>query len=126
MTNKPDNRERRGLEHRAGLLESNAPVRNGQLRYGYANTSIWNIWRTMRQRCENPNSKDYRYYGALEVRVCERWLSFLGFLSDMGDRPHGLTLDRIDPHGNYEKANCRWATRLEQYHNRRKPQRKRA
>jgi hypothetical protein len=86
-------------------------------RHGYTGTSIWNIWRTMRQRCEDPNSKDYRYYGGRGIKVCERWQSFRAFLCDMGDRPRGLTLERLNPNGNYERSNVRWGTRLEQRHN---------
>lgn len=63
----------------------------------------------MLQRCANPNCHDYRWYGKLGVKVCERWLSFENFYADMGE-PNGLTLDRINPAGNYEPSNCRWAT----------------
>jgi hypothetical protein len=86
-------------------------------RHGYYGESTYNIWRQMIQRCENPNSKDYRAYGGRGIKVCEQWQTFLGFLRDMGMRPYGLTLDRVDPYGNYEKFNCRWATRQEQRHN---------
>jgi hypothetical protein len=88
-----------------------------QERHGYSFTSIWNIWRQMRQRCENPNSKDFKYYGARGIRVCERWQSFRAFLSDMGDRPRGLTLERLNPDGNYERSNVVWKSRMDQRHN---------
>jgi len=69
------------------------------------------IWHGMISRCENPNLKEYKYYGAKGISVCESWRkTFLNFFSDMGKCPNGLTLDRIDSKGNYEPGNCRWAS----------------
>jgi len=76
-------------------------------------------WSGMRARCNNPNHKDYKYYGALGVQVCERWASFENFKADMWPRPDGKTLDRKDPTKGYSPDNCRWATHIEQRHNRR-------
>lgn len=70
-------------------------------------------------RCTNPNNVMFYLYGGRGITVCERWRTFDNFLADMGPRPDGLTLDRIDPEGHYEPGNCRWATPKEQQENRR-------
>jgi len=65
----------------------------------------------MVQRCTNPKAQAWRNYGGRGISVCERWLKFENFLADMGERPAGLDLDRINNDGNYELGNCRWTTR---------------
>lgn len=77
-------------------------------------------WDSMKQRCLNPSHNSYDYYGGRGIKVCTAWLdSFEAFLADMCERPKGMTLDRIDPDGNYEPGNCRWATAKDQGNNKR-------
>lgn len=86
--------------------------------HGMTKTITFKSWDSMKQRCLNEKAPDYHRYGGRGVKICEAWLqSFNNFLKDMGERPEGKSLDRIDVNGNYEKANCRWATRSEQQRN---------
>lgn len=84
---------------------------------------LYPVWHGIFTRCYNKNSKDYKYYGAKGVKVCDRWgirggQGFLNFVEDMGERPDGCSLDRIDRSKNYSPENCRWTTPLEQVNNR--------
>lgn len=87
--------------------------------HGYSGTRTHVSWAGMIQRCSDPNSTSYPRYGALGITVNERWKKFENFFADMGERPDGCSLDRIDPRKNYEPGNCRWATDDEQANNKR-------
>jgi hypothetical protein len=89
------------------------------LTHGYAKTPTWHAWTHMRARCRNKNARDYARYGGRGITVDPRWESFENFLADMGERPDGHSLDRIDNNGNYAPGNCRWAKEITQQNNKR-------
>lgn len=90
-------------------------------KHGVWGCGAYRTWHCMMQRCTNPKHKRYSYYGGRGIAICSEWREdFRNFYRDMGDRPEGLTLDRIDADKGYYKENCKWATLSEQNYNTRR------
>lgn len=89
--------------------------------HNMSKSTIYSTWVCMLQRCNNPKYTYYSHYGGRGIKVCKRWMQFDNFLTDMGIRPNGLTLERIDNSKGYFKENCKWASMTEQARNKRPP-----
>lgn len=88
--------------------------------HGKTKTTEYAIWRGMRYRCLSESCKEYKHYGGRGIAVCEAWAnSFEAFLKDMGPRPKGASIERLNNDGNYEPSNCKWADKAEQSRNKR-------
>lgn len=87
--------------------------------HGMSEGRYYHNWWNMHSRCYRRSNKDYKHYGGRGITVCKRWHSFENFYSDMGPKPEGRSLDRIDNSKGYSKKNCRWSTQKEQCRNRR-------
>lgn len=95
-------------------------ARQANVTHGMSGSPTWVSWNKMIQRCSNPKSENYRYYGGRGIGFDPYWSTFENFLSDMGVRPEGHTLERKETNGSYCKANCTWATQTEQCNNQRR------
>ena len=101
------------------LIREGTHKTHGMGRSGKKRSKIYSIWAAMLQRCNNPKDVNYFRYGGRGITVCQRWKKFENFYSDMGDKPLGLSLERIDNDLGYSKDNCKWATVEEQSVNKR-------
>jgi len=108
-----------GYTKSCGCLRSEMVV-SKNTSHGKSKTKTYRIWKSMRQRCENTNDADYYNYGGRGIKVCDEWQSYETFLSDMGEQPKGLSIDRINGNLGYNKDNCRWATDEQQANNTRR------
>ena len=98
-----------------GCLQSELQKKQKYFIHNMCNTPTYQSWRSMKLRCKTKSNSNYNGRG---INYCERWESFDNFLADMGVRPKGKTIDRIDVNGNYEPSNCRWSTAKTQCRNR--------
>lgn len=92
--------------------------RERSFKHGMERTPTYNTWAQMKSRCQNPKNRWFHRYGGRGIKVCDWWQDFANFYADMGEKPEGLTLDRMDNDRDYEPGNCRWVARKEQIRNR--------
>ena len=113
---------RKGSTKSCGCLNREKHITSPNRRtHGMCGTRIHRIWKAMRNRCNNPNTPDYKYWGARGIKVCDEWNDFQKFYDWAMTNGYSdtLTIDRINVNGNYEPTNCRWITNAEQQRNKR-------
>lgn len=109
----------RGSDLRRGLQTSCGCMKGSNKTHGMYRTPTWYSWAGMKERCDNPNHIGAANYSERGISYDPEWAEFANFYRDMGERPNGLTLERIDNDKGYSRDNCKWATRSEQRANQR-------
>ena len=108
----------RGLDlNRDFVVRAVSKISREFMGHRLSRSATYKSWGMMKVRCLNPNYSRYADYGGRGIKICKRWMQFSNFLSDMGIRPDGTTLDRINVNAGYMPSNCRWATRKTQQNN---------
>lgn len=107
-----------GKTKSCGCLTSELTTKRN-IKHGMTNKKVYKTWSAIINRCNNPNATRYENYGGRGIKVCDKWLSFLGFYEDMGDQPEGHSIERIDVDGGYSADNCIWIQNSKQAANKR-------
>lgn len=107
---------RQGLTTQCHICGNRMKARKN-ITHGFGRHPLYKVWSSMKQRCNNPKSPAYHRYGGRGIKVCKRWEKFENFLKDMGQRPEGMTIERVNNDGDYCPQNCKWVTHKENCQN---------
>lgn len=111
---------KRGTDIKLGRIKSCGCLDMDRKRkHGLHKTPEYYVWLAMRSRCQKKNHKDYKYYGGRGIKLCKRWEDPLVFIKDMGPRPKGYSIERVNNNGDYKPSNCKWIPIKDQSKNRR-------